>query len=174
MESPIAHRYAEAYFEVARDAAQVEALGKDLERAGAILEDPRVRAALANPRNSVAARTDLAMRLLDGLAEPTRNLARLLLDRRRLPLFGAIVAEYHDIVAEADGVIRAVVSSAVPLDKATEAAVAGALGKRRGQRIQIETVHDPELLGGLVIRMGDEVIDDSVRTHLQQLQAALA
>jgi F-type H+-transporting ATPase subunit delta len=174
MESPIAHRYALAYFEVAREAGRVEELGADLERAGAILGDSRVKAALTNPRNSVAARAEMAEALLAGLEGPARNLARLLLDRRRLPLLGAIVLDYRAIVEEASGVVHAVVTSAVPLAEESAAEIARSLGARLGRTVSIEAVHDPELIGGLMIRMGDEVIDDSVRTHLQQLQAALA
>ena len=84
------------------------------------------------------------------------------------------VAEYRAIVDAASGVVRIVVTSAAPLNRAAERRIEGVLAVRLAHPVRLETVHDPALIGGLVIRMGDRVIDDSVRSHLQQLQAAMA
>jgi F-type H+-transporting ATPase subunit delta len=174
MSSAIARRYAGAYFEVALDQQRLDQAGADLERARTVLDDPRVRGVLDNPRNSAAQRADLAMALLAELGDPARNLVRLLLSRGRIKLFGAVVEEHRAIVEGASGEIRAVVTSAVALDDATEAEIARTLSERWGRPVRVVAAQDPELIGGLVIRIGDRVIDDSVRSHLQQLQAALA
>ena len=70
--------------------------------------------------------------------------------------------------------MRAEVTTAVPLDEKTEREISNALSERLGGSVQITLREDPAIIGGLVIRIGDRVLDDSVRTHLQQLQAALA
>lgn len=174
MASALARRYAAAAFEVARGQDAVDAVGADLERAVELLADPRVETAMTNPRVSTPERAELASRLLESLSAPARNLVRLLVVRGRIQLLGEVVSEYRALAEAASGVRRAVVASAVPLDQATQRRIQAALARRFERGVRIETVHDPDLIGGLVIRMGDLVIDDSVRTHLQQLQAAMA
>jgi F-type H+-transporting ATPase subunit delta len=108
------------------------------------------------------------------MSAPARNLVRLLVAHGRFALVPEVVAEYRAMVDAASGVLRIVVSSAVPLNRAAERRIEGVLAVRLAHPVRLETVHDPALIGGLVIRMGDRVIDDSVRSHLQQLQAAMA
>jgi len=112
--------------------------------------------------------------LLEGMSAPVRNLVRLLVAHGRFALLTEVVAEFRAIVEAASGVLRIVVSSAVPLTRAAERRIEGMFAVRLAHPVRLETVHDPALIGGLVIRMGDRVIDDSVRSHLQQLQAAMA
>ena len=174
MASAIARRYAAACLAVARERDLVEPVGADLERARSILGDPRVRTAMTNPRVTVAERTDLLAGLLEGISAPVRNLVRLLVDHRRFALLDDVIAAYSQLVDAASGVLHAVVSSAAPLDPADARRIERALTGRFGKPVRLEPVHDPEILGGLVIRVGDQVIDDSVRTHLRQLQASMA
>jgi len=174
MASAISRRYAAAYFQVARDRDRVDAWGSDLERARAILTDARVHVALSDPRRGASQRIGLAMALLDHLAEPTRNLARLLILHGRLGILDDVVTEYRAMQEGASGVVHAMVAAAVPLDAATRAQVSRVLGERLGRRVQVETVQDPAVVGGLVIRIGERVIDSSLRSQLEQLQAALA
>lgn len=174
MASPIARRYAEAYFDLAREAGSLEEWGAELRRAAERLGDERLRTVMANPKVSLQQRIDVAMSLLEGVAPQARNLVRLLVTRGRLTLLPDVVSGYETLVEEASGVLRAVVTSAVPLDAAAAQRIERRLTERFEQRVRVETRTDPALVGGLVIRVGDRVIDDSVRTHLQQLQAALA
>jgi len=159
---------------VARERVRVEPIGKDLERARELLGDPRVRAVMANPRVTIAERSDALASLLAGLTAPARNLVMLLVTHGRFRLLDEVVDEYGRLVDEASGVLRIVVRSAVPLDRAASRRIEGMLAVRFGRTVRIEAVHDPEIIGGLVIGLGDRVIDDSVRSHLQQLQAATA
>ena len=174
MASPLARRYAEACYEVARERVSVDPVAAELERARDILDDVRVRAVMANPRVSLEERSAALDGLLEGMSAPVRNLVRLLVAHGRFALLTEVVAEYRAIVDAASGVLRIVVSSAVPLTRAAERRIEGMFAVRLAHPVRLETVHDPALIGGLVIRMGDRVIDDSVRSHLQQLQAAMA
>lgn len=174
MASPLARRYAEACYEVARERVSVDPVAAELERARDILDDVRVRAVMANPRVSLEERSAALDGLLEGMSAPVRNLVRLLVAHGRFALLTEVVAEYRAIVEAASGVLRIVVSSAVPLTRAAERRIEGMFAVRLAHPVRLETVHDPALIGGLVIRMGDRVIDDSVRSHLQQLQAAMA
>jgi F-type H+-transporting ATPase subunit delta len=174
MASALARRYAAACYEVARERVSVDPVGAELERARDILGDARVRAVMANPRVSLKERSAVLEGLLEGMSAPARNLVRLLVAHGRFALVPEVVAEYRAMVDAASGVLRIVVSSAVPLNRAAERRIEGVLAVRMAHPVRLETVHDPALIGGLVIRMGDRVIDDSVRSHLQQLQAAMA
>jgi len=174
MASALARRYAEACYEVARERVSVDPIGTDLDRARDVLGDPRVRAVMVNPRVSRDERNTVLAGLLEGISAPARNLVRLLVEHRRFDLLSDVVAEYRRLVDAASGVIRVVITTAVPLDRPASRQIEGVFAVRYGHSVRVETVHDPEIIGGLVIRIGDRVIDDSVRSHLQQLQAAMA
>ena len=82
--------------------------------------------------------------------------------------------ETYDALTDRDsGVVRAEVVTAVPVDAELEKRIGSALGKKLGAAVQTEVRQDPDIIGGLVIRIGDRVIDNSVRTHLEQLRTAL-
>jgi F-type H+-transporting ATPase subunit delta len=170
----VARRYAEAYFDLARQEGKVDAWREDLARAVEMVENPAVAEALRNPRVHVTDRVRLVMDLLDGLQQPTRNLVRLLVERGRSDLLRAVLSHYGRLADAASGVTRAEVVAAVPVDEALERRIAQVLGERLGGRVRTTVRQDPDIIGGLVIRIGDRVIDSSLRTRLQQLRAALA
>ena len=172
--SSIARRYAEAYFQLAEDAGDVEGWRRELGSVTEGLTADRVAATLVNPRLSIAERMRLGLELLDGVSPQARNLARLLIERSRTALLPEILDHYDQLVDAAAGVVRAEVVTAVPVDARTEKRIADSLTSALGSGVETVVRTDPSIGGGLVIRIGDRVIDDSVRTHLQQLQAALA
>jgi F-type H+-transporting ATPase subunit delta len=130
--------------------------------------------ALENPKLSLANRVKLGLDLLDGTGAPARNLGRLLIERRRVGIAGEVLAHYDTLVDRASGVVRAEVLAAIPVDDELRQTIERTLKERLGGTVRTMVAQDPSIIGGLVIRVGDRVIDDSVRTHLQQLQAALA
>ncbi len=172
--SILARRYAEAYFALAQEAGDITGWREQLAAVAQTLGNPEVSEALANPRTSLADRVRLGMQLLDGASAPARNLARLLIERRRAAIAGEILAHFDVLKDRASGVVRVEVTTAVPADKALEARIRDSLSRQLGSDVQTAIHSDPAILGGLVIRIGDRVIDDSLRTHLQQLQSALA
>jgi F-type H+-transporting ATPase subunit delta len=172
--SILARRYAEAYFALAQEADDIGGWRAQLAGVAEILGDPEIGEALANPKTSLAERVRMGLKLLDGVSDPARNLARLLIERRRVGLAGQILAHYDALTDRASGVVRAEVTTAVPADSALEKKIRSSLSEQLGSDVQTVVRSDPTILGGLVIRIGDRVIDDSLRTHLQQLQAELA
>jgi F-type H+-transporting ATPase subunit delta len=84
-----------------------------------------------------------------------------------------ILSAYDELADRASGVIRAEILTAVPVDAQLQERIRRELSRRFGQSVRPTVRHDPSILGGLVVRVGDRVIDDSIRTHLQQLQTAL-
>lgn len=172
--STIARRYAEAYFGLAEQADDLPGWREGVARAVDVLSRPDVALILQNPRLSLAERTRFALEILDGLAEPARNLVRLLVERKRIRILADVLEHYDVLVDRASGVIRADITTAIPVDAALEKSITTTLRERLGADVQTVVHQDPALIGGLVIRVGDRVIDGSVRTRLQQLQASLA
>jgi F-type H+-transporting ATPase subunit delta len=172
--SVLARRYAEAYFSLAQQADDIAGSRAQLVGVAEILGDPEIGDALTNPKTSLTERVRVGLQLLDGVSTPARNLARLLIERRKVGLAGQILAHYDALTDRASGIVRAEVTTAVPADAALEEKIRSSLSKQLGSDVQTVVRSDPTILGGLVIRIGDRVIDDSLRTHLQQLQAALA
>jgi F-type H+-transporting ATPase subunit delta len=172
--SSLARRYAEAYFELAREAKDIAGWRAELAAVVDALSSERVAPALANPQLSLAERTRLGLKLLDGATDPARNLARLLIERHRLGLLPGILSHFDALADREAGIVRAEVTAAIAVDARLEREISDALAKKIGKSVQTTVLSDPSIVGGLVIRIGDRVIDDSVRTHLQQLQAALA
>jgi F-type H+-transporting ATPase subunit delta len=170
----IARRYARAYFDLAVEAGEVDRRGEELSEVAEVLDDPQVVQALANPRLSVEQRTEVALALLEGRSEPARNLTRLLIQHGRMAALPAVVTHYRRLSDEASGLVRAEVTSAIPVDRGLEERIGRTLSERLGGQVQTSVRQDPSILGGLIIRVGDRVIDGSVRTRLQQLRAALA
>ena len=173
MAEAAARRYAQAFFELARSGKRVDAAGTDLADAVEVLSNREVLDALANPRLDIAARVTLALDLIDGLDGSTRNLVRLLIEHGRIRALPDVLDQYRRLADEASGVLRADVFSAVALTGKQQAAVTSALRERLGADVQVTFREDPAVVGGLVIRAGDRVIDTSIRTQLQQLQASL-
>ena len=170
----VARRYAEAYFELAQQAGDIDGWSKELAAVVEALGRDEVISALSNPRLSRQERTKVALDLINGVAEPARNLGRLMVERGRVALFPQVLEHYGRLAERASGVIRAEVISAVEPDDRLKDEIARTLAERLGSTVETEIHPDPSIIGGLVIRIGDRVIDDSVRTHLQQLQAAIA
>lgn len=171
---PVARRYADAYFGLAREAEDIAGWRNELAAVTAALSDPEVSQAMLNPRLNLAHRVQIGMQLLEGVSEQARNLARLLIERQRTAYVREVLAAYDELADRASGVLRAEVVTAVPVDAKVTEQITSALSRRFGQSVRPVIRQDPAIIGGLVVRIGDRVIDDSIRTHLQQLQASLA
>ena len=89
-------------------------------------------------------------------------------------LLPGILSHYDALADREAGVVRAEVTAAIAVDARLAKEISNVLTKKIGKSVDTIVLSDPLIVGGLVIRIGDRVIDDSVRTHLQQLQAALA
>lgn len=170
----VARRYAEAYFVLAQEAGDVQGWRDQLARAVAVLRTTEVAVALSHPALGLRRRAELAMALLEDAPPAVRNLVRLLVEHGRAGLAAAVLEHVDRLCDRASGVVRTEVVSAVPLDDDLRGRVEATLRERLGGRIETVLRTDPAILGGLIVRIGDRVIDASLRTRLQRLQAALA
>jgi F-type H+-transporting ATPase subunit delta len=176
MGGSVARRYARALFGIGVDAGKFEALGDELgELATLWNESDELRQTLENPVFQPSEKRKVLESILPRVA-PTPEVQRfvlLLLDRRRIVLLPAIARAYRDLTDAHIGRVRAEVISAQELVPATLDRIRRSLEQRTGKKVIIHSTVDPELIGGVVARVGDLVLDGSVRTQLADLRARL-
>lgn len=172
-EQQIARRYAQAYFDLARQARDIPGWRTALDQVVGTLTQADVQAALEDPRIVQQEKARVVAELLKDARPQVRNLARLLVERGRAGVLPQVLERYDALADRESGVLRADVVTAVPVDRQLEDRIRKQLAAKLGGDVQTTVRQDPSILGGLVIRIGDRVIDGSVRTRLEQLQAAL-
>jgi F-type H+-transporting ATPase subunit delta len=169
-------RYASALFDLASEQAAVTAVESDLAKLDqAILGSADLAALIRNPqigRDAAGKAIDAVAGVL-GLAPLTRNFLGVLAANRRLAKLPEVVRAFTAIAAAARGEASAEVTSAHPLSAAQLGQLADKLKARQGKDIKITAKVDPELLGGLVVRIGSTQIDSSIRTRLNTLATAM-
>lgn len=169
-----ARRYAEAAFELAsRDGTQ-DAWQDDLGLVVQLLADEQVARRVDNPAVPIGDRRRLIDTLLDGrVSKPVHNLVRLLNERARIELLPAIADQYHRLLNRQRGIVEAVVTSARPLNADETAAIRARVEQMSGATVDLRPVVDESLLGGLTVRVGDRLLDASVRGRLERLRTQL-
>jgi F-type H+-transporting ATPase subunit delta len=170
-----ARPYAQAAFEEAQKLADLKGWSEVLLALSESICHPEVRSLVTSPR---VAKSQLES-LLDGLTGgdvtiQQRNFVRILVDNRRLLLLPEIVAIFEALRAEAEKTVNVVVDSAFELSAAQQEKIKNSLKARMGREIKLVCKVNKELLGGVVIRAGDKVIDGSARTRLGEMANALA
>jgi F-type H+-transporting ATPase subunit delta len=170
----IARPYAEAAYERAKELGQVQAWSDALGLLSQISSDPQAARQIANPNVPRGRVRDLLLEIAgEALPHEVANLVGVLTDNARLAAIPEI-AHLFDVSREADqGVRQVVVRSAFPLGDSELDELTAAMVRRLGGQVELTVEEDPSLLGGVEIRAGDLVIDDSVRGKLDQLAHAL-
>lgn len=175
MASARAKRYAKAVFELAQEDGAIDAWQKRLDAIQAVLTDPTAVTVLSSPALGAERRAEIVEEIADPKwGKEGLNLARMLVAVRRPDLITGIVEEYGRLADEAAGRVRATAVTAVELGKADEDRLAKSLSERMGKEVRLDVKVDPAIVGGLVLHVGDRLIDASVASRLQQLRRRLA
>ncbi len=170
-----ARPYAQAAFEEAQKKADLKGWSEMLLSLAEAVGYPEVRAVATNPRVAKAQVESLMEGLLGNQANAQqRNFAKVLVDNQRLLILPEIAAIFEALRAEAEKTVNVVVDSAFELSAAQQEKIVASLKKRMGREIKLTCKVNKELLGGVVIRAGDKVIDGSARTRLGEMANALA
>ncbi|GMN04041.1 F0F1 ATP synthase subunit delta [Erythrobacter sp. MTPC3] len=169
-------RYASALFELASEAGTVTAVESDLAKLqDALGESDDLRSATTNPQLSRSeqgqAISAVAKHL--GLTELTTNFLGVLASNRRLASLHGMIAAFRAIAAAQRGEVTATVTSAHPLSDTQLNELKGKLTAREGRTVMLSADVDPDLLGGLVVTIGSQRIDASIRTRLNSLAQAM-
>ncbi len=169
-----ARPYAEAAFALARDARRLKPWSEMLGLLAAVVGDAGLQPLLDDPRLPRERLADLIIEIggqhLDSEAQ---NFVRILAENRRLALLPEIIELYETRRAEAEAIVEADVTSAYALTDAEQRKISEALKRRLGREVRVTTHVDASLLGGIVIRAGDLVIDGSVRGRIAALATHL-
>jgi F-type H+-transporting ATPase subunit delta len=166
-------RYAEAAFQLATRDGSIETWRRELEQAAAAT-DGQLMDVLANPALPLDERLEAANRVFANLGQSVRNMIFLLVRRHRIEQLPRVVAEFIRLDERRQGIVHANATSAAPLTDLEVKALTARLEQMTGGRIALETDVDAALLGGLIVRVGDRLIDGSVRGRLERLRNQLA
>lgn len=172
--STIARPYAQAVFNLANAQNDLKGWSSMLQFAAAVAKDDSMRALIGNPK---IARQDLVDLFLDICADRFTDLAqnfiRVLVDNGRLNVLTEIAEHYEKQRAEAERVIDAEAISAFPLDQSLQQQLKDSLKQRLGREVQLATKIDESILGGVILKAGDLVIDASAVGQLERLSQTL-
>ena len=166
-------RYAEAAFQLAERDDAIATWRRDLEQAAAATEGELMEV-LANPAIALGEREAVVAGVFKGLDQHVRNLILLLVRRHRIEQLPRVVAEFVRLDEQRQGITHATATSASPLTDLEVKALTARLEQMTGGRIALTTDVDASLLGGLIVRVGDRLIDGSVRGRLERLRGRLA
>lgn len=169
----IARPYAEAAFKLARELGALPAWSDALARLAAVARASGAAELIGNPALAAAQVAGVIAETAGTLSPEQRNFVGLLAENERLTVLPEIAVQFEALRNAHEGVVDVQVASAYPLTDAQFADVVATLERKVGGKVKATVEVDPELIGGVSIRIGDEVTDLSVRGKLQQLAGAL-
>ena len=170
----VARPYAEAVFGLTEKSAAVAKWEEMLATMARVAAHPDVRACISNPNLGAKQLYDLFIALCrEDFPVDARNFVRVLIENGRLELLPEIHAQFVELKNEREGLVEAEIRTAFPLDNAQITGLVADISRRLKRRVQPHVVMDKELIGGVRVTAGDEVIDCSVRGKLEEMAAAL-
>jgi F-type H+-transporting ATPase subunit delta len=170
-----ARRYAGALFNLAEKRGEVDAVQENLKMVTNVAEkSPELMAVLHHPRITRARKKELLHHIFEGnVREDVEHFLFLLVERDRASIIPAVVREYSRRVDEYRGEVNAVAATAQPMSAEQIAALKARLEQATGLKVRLQTHVDEHLLGGMVVRVGDRMIDASIASRLQAIRDQL-
>lgn len=174
MES-IAEVYARSLYEVAQEQGKTATVREQLAQfADAVAADRELQVFFFSPYFSSQEKSQGLDRALDGVDPSLRNFFELLIEKHRMPALFRIRRNFDQLSADDEGVLPVEITSAIALDPATADSLGNRIGDQTGRKVQLKTVVDPEIIGGLILRVGNQILDASIRTRLERLRRQVA
>ena len=171
----IAQVYARALFEAAEDAGKLDEVREQVGAfAGALDETRELSVFFFSPYFSTEEKKEGLGKVLDGADDIVRNFLELLIEKHRVPAIHRIRREYDALWQEANKLLPVEVTSAIELDEDTVKQIGDQIGERTGRKVQLESKVDPNILGGIVVRVGDRILDASIANRLESLRKQVA
>ena len=166
--------YANALFEAAQEQGKLEPVGEQLSQlVEAEREVPELRELLRNPQLDPRARRAALEDVLGESDELLRNFLLVLSDKGRAGQLEEIAAEFERLVAEAEGIVHAELTTAVELSDDEAEKLLGQIEQASGRKVEATRAVDPDLIGGIVLQVGSHRLDASVRGRLDRLRRQL-
>jgi F-type H+-transporting ATPase subunit delta len=166
--------YARSLFQVAKEHDVLDEIQEQLGLwADALGENKDLQTFFFSPRFSTAEKKDAIRKIIDGGDERFLNFLELLAERHRLPATFRIRREFDDLWREEHKLLSVEVTSAIELDESLVSSIGERIEERTGRRIELTSRVDPDIIGGLVLRVGNKILDASVHGRLERLRRQL-
>jgi F-type H+-transporting ATPase subunit delta len=171
----IAQVYARSLFEVAKEQGKLDVVREQLGQFAEALEGNReLSVYFFSPYFSTEEKKQGLGRLLEGVDPTVENFLALLVENHRMPAVFRVRREFDRLWEQENQLLPVTITSAVALDEATVRSIGDAIGQQTGQRVELTANVDPDVLGGLVVRVGNSILDASIRNRLEKLRRSVA
>jgi F-type H+-transporting ATPase subunit delta len=171
----LAQVYARALFQVAREQGKLDELREQLGQfADALAQNRELALFFFSPYFSSAEKQQSLGGLLQGADEILINFLALLIENHRMPVIFRVKDEYERLWDEENKTLPVEITSAIALDEATTESLGRTIGERAGRKVALAARVDPNILGGVVVRVGNSILDASIRNRLEQLRRQVA
>jgi F-type H+-transporting ATPase subunit delta len=171
----IARVYAESLFEVAREKGELEEIRDQLAQfADALAEDRDLQVFFFSPYFSSAEKREGIEKTVSGAEPEFINFLELLAEKHRMPAIFRIRGRFEELVAEEMKQLEVNVTSAIELDENVVKQVGKEIEDQTGRKVELSSSVDPDILGGLVLRVGNMVLDASLRNRLERMRREIA
>jgi F-type H+-transporting ATPase subunit delta len=171
----IAQVYARSLFEVAKEQSKLDEVREQLGQFADALDGNReLSIYFFSPYFSTTEKKDGLGKLLEGVDPVVANFLALLIENHRMPVIFRVRREYDVLWEHENKRLPVTVTSAVALDEATVKSIGDAIGQQTGQQVELTANVDPDVLGGLIVRVGNSILDASIRNRLENLRRSVA
>ncbi|HTB69603.1 MAG TPA: F0F1 ATP synthase subunit delta [Solirubrobacteraceae bacterium] len=171
----LAEVYARALFEVAREHGTLDELREQLGQFADALDQNRDLAVFFfSPYFSTVEKVDALQRILEGADEGFVNFLKLLIENHRMPVIFRARQQFERMWERENELLPVEITSAIELDQDTTESLGREIGERAGRRVTLAARVDPNILGGIVLRVGNSILDASIRNRLEQLRRHVA
>lgn len=173
--SRAAIRYAKAILDAAHSKGVATEVNNDmLSIASTIGGNAELTAFIQSPTTSVESKQNALLEIFADINPVTKSLFRLLFENKRFEILGSIASEYAKLFEEMNGMEKATVTTAIPMDTEMEDKVLSKILTFSNKKVVIENIVDPSIIGGFILRMGDQQYNASVANRLQVLKRELS
>jgi F-type H+-transporting ATPase subunit delta len=171
----IATVYARSLFEVAKERGSLDGVREQLGQFSDALDETReLSTFFFSPYFSTPEKKDGLGKALVGIDETLQNFLELLVEKHRMPAIHRIRREYDRLWERENQLLPVTITSAIELDAATVKGIGKAIGDQTGRKVQVTAQVDPDVLGGIVLRVGNSILDASIRNRLESLRKQVA
>jgi len=171
----LAQVYARSLFAVAREQDKLDELREQVAQFADALNGNRdLVVFFFSPYFSIKEKQEALGRVLDGADQVLLNFLSLLIENHRMPVIFRIRQEYERLWDEENRTLAVEITSAIQLDQATTESLGKTIGERAGRKVTLAARVDPDILGGIVVRVGNSILDASIRNRLEQLRRHVA
>jgi len=171
----IAQVYARSLFEVASEQGKLDTVREQLATfADALTSSRELQTFFFSPYFSTQEKKEGLHRAVDGADDTVLNFLELLIENHRMPVVFRVRRDFDRLWEEANQLLPVEITSAVELDRSIVDRIGEEIGRQTGRRVQLTSTVDPNVIGGLVLRVGNSILDASIRTRLDALRKQVA